>query len=90
MIHARIQHGCIEPQEPIPADWEGQFVTVSPLAPDAAPDDSAADLEDRLAELHSLGPMEFELGEERAIADALAELNEASRAAMVALAVTQR
>jgi hypothetical protein len=82
MIQARIQHGRVETTEPIPSEWEGQLVKISPLTPD----DPLADLEERLAALHAMGPMEFDPDEERTIAAALAELNDAGRIAMEAIA----
>ena len=82
MIQARIQHGRVEISEPIPAEWEGQLVKICPLTPD----DPLANLDERLAALHALGPMEFDPDEERTIAAALAELNDASRLAMEAIA----
>lgn len=33
MIRALVQHGRIEVQEPIPAEWEGQLVKILPLTP---------------------------------------------------------
>lgn len=78
MIQARIEHGRIEPVEPIPDSWEGQWVGVEPLTPDAA----LPDIEQRLAALHALGAMEFEAGEQDRIGRELAELDRLSREAM--------
>jgi hypothetical protein len=75
MVQARIQH-CVEVREPIPAEWEGQLVKITTLTPD----DPHPDLDDRLAVLHALGPMEFEPGESDAMSSALAELNAAGKA----------
>ena len=85
MIRARVQHGRLEVQDPIPDAWEGQFVKISPLTPD----DSLPDLEGRLAALHALGPMEFEPGEREQLAEALAEMDRLSKTAMQALARSQ-
>jgi hypothetical protein len=46
------------------------------------PDDPIPNLEERLAALHALGPMEFEPGEQALIATALEELDRLSRAVM--------
>ena len=59
MIWARVRKGRIETQEPIRKEWEGQSVKVVP----GTPDDPLPDLEERLAALAALGPMEFEPGE---------------------------
>ena len=85
MIQARISRGRIEIQEPIPEEWEGQLVKIVPLTPD----DTLADLEDRLAALHALGPVEFEPGEEDRIGKELSELDRISREAMQKLAGAQ-
>jgi hypothetical protein len=82
MIQARINQGRIEADEPIPAEWEGLRVKIVPLTPD----DPFPDLDSRLAALHALGPMEFELGERERIADSLDELDRRSKAALQALA----
>jgi len=78
MIRARIYQGCVEVQEPIPEEWEGQLVKILPMTPD----DPLPDLEERLAALHAMGPMEFEPGERELITGALAELDRLSKAAM--------
>ena len=67
MIRARIHQGRVEVQDPLPAEWEGQYVKLLPLTPD----DALSDLEERLAALHRLGPMQFEPGEREQIAVAL-------------------
>src|SRR5437867_10809829 len=82
MVQARIQHGRVELREPIPDEWEGQLVKITPMTPD----DQLPDLEERLAALHALGPMEFEPGEADSITNALAELNDAGKAAMQTIA----
>jgi hypothetical protein len=82
MVQARIHHGRIEVQDPIPEEWEGHLVKVLPLTPD----DPLADLEERLAALAALGPMEFEPGEREIVAVALAEMARLSREAMQKLA----
>ena len=46
------------------------------------PDDPLPDLEERLAALHAMGPMEFEPGERELITGALVELDRLSKAAM--------
>lgn len=78
MIQARIHHGRVEVQDPIPKEWEGQLVKILPMTPD----DPAPALEEGLAALHSLGPMEFEPAERELIASALAELDRVSKAAV--------
>lgn len=81
MIRARIHQGRVEVGDPIPAEWEGQEVSINPLTPD----DPTTDLEARLSELHALGPIEYELGEKELIANELAELNRLGLAAMNAI-----
>ncbi len=71
MIRARIQQGCIKTQDPIPEEWEGQLVKVLPMTPN----DPLPTLEEHLAALHAMGPMEFEPGERELIASAIAELD---------------
>lgn len=85
MIQARIHHGRVELQEPVPTEWEGQFVKIAPLTPD----DPHPDLDERLAALHALGPMEFEAGERELMAAALTEFNAAGKAAMSAIAANK-
>jgi len=60
------------------AEWEGLLVKITTMTPD----DPLTDLEERLAALQALGPMEFEPGEKVSIASALAEINDASKAGM--------
>jgi hypothetical protein len=82
MIQARIHQGRIEVQEPIPDEWEGQLVKILPMTPD----DPLPGLEEWLAALHSMGPMEFEPGERELIEGALAELDRTGKAAMQTIA----
>jgi hypothetical protein len=82
MIQARIHHGRVEVEDPIPAEWEGQRVKIVPLTPD----DAMPDLEERLATLAALGPMEFDAREREAIARELEQMNRLSREAMQYLA----
>lgn len=82
MIQALVQQGRIEPHDPIPDSWEGQWVKIEPLTPE----DPLPDLEQRLAALHELGPMEFEQGEHEKIARERAELDRISREALVRMA----
>lgn len=85
MIQARIHQGCIEALDPIPEEWEGNLVKILPLTPD----DPVPDLEERLATLHSLGPMEFDPAEREVVDRALAEIDRVSKAAMQIVAGTQ-
>jgi hypothetical protein len=85
MIQARIHEGRVEIQDPIPEEWEGQLVKILPLTPD----DPLPDLEERLAALQALGPMEFEPAERELAARLLAEMDRVSRAAMRNLAGSQ-
>jgi len=85
MVQARIHHGRIEVQDPIPEEWEGQLVKVLPLTPD----DPLPDLEERLAALAALGPMEFEPGEREVVDLTLGEMDRLSREAMHKLAGNQ-
>ena len=77
MIWARVRKGQIETQEPIPKEWEGQSVKIVPMTPD----DPLPDLEERLAALDALAPMEFEPGERELASRLLAEQDRLSRAA---------
>jgi hypothetical protein len=85
MIQARIHLGRVEVQEPIPEDWEGQMVKILPMTPD----DPLPGLEEWLAALHALGPMEFDPAERERIAAALAELDRVSKVAMQSVAGRQ-
>ena len=82
MIRARVNQGRVEIQDPIPEEWEGQLVKILPLTPD----DPLPDLEERLAALQALGPMEFAPSERELAARLLAEQDRVSRAAMQDLA----
>lgn len=82
MIEARVEHGRIEVREPIPLEWEGQLVKVTPMTPD----DPLPDLEERMATLHALGAMEFDSDEQHAIVRVLDELDQASLIEMRAIA----
>ena len=81
MIQARIYQGCLEIQDPIPAEWEGQLVKILPMTPD----DPLPPLEEWLAALHALGPMELEPSERERIAIDLGELDRISKEAMLNL-----
>ena len=82
MIEARIHQGRVEAQDPIPEEWEGQVVKILPMTPD----DPMPGLEERLAALHAMGPMEFDPAERELIAGALAEVDRLSKAALQAIA----
>jgi hypothetical protein len=82
MIVGRVQQGEIMLAAALPAEWEGQTVKIEPCTPD----DAIADIEQRLAVLHALGPMEYEPGEREASEQALAAMNELSRARLQQLA----
>jgi hypothetical protein len=82
VIEAIIHNGQVEVQTPIPEAWEGQTVKIVPLTPD----DPLPDLERRLAELHAMGPVEFDTDERRFVERELEELNRQSTAAMNRLA----
>jgi hypothetical protein len=86
MVQAVIHRGRVKVTDPIPAEWEGQAVKITPVSPD----DPMPDLEQRLAALHALGPMEFAAGEKELIAAARAELDAAGKAAMNTLAWRER
>ncbi len=81
MVKARIHRGRVELQDPIPEAWDGQIVKLVPLTPE----DPNPDLQQQLAALHALGPMEFEAGERQAITAALAEMDQVSKEAMAHL-----
>jgi hypothetical protein len=82
MLRARIHHGRVEVQDPIPKDWEGQPVKILPLTPE----DPLPDLEDRLAALAALGAMEFEPGERELVGQVLGQMDRLSRDAMQKIA----
>jgi hypothetical protein len=75
MIVARIQDGRIEAYDPIPPEWEGRIVTISPS--DA--DDRDFDLIAALAEFEALGPTEFEEGESEEMEKLLKDMDQASQ-----------
>ena len=85
MLDARIDQGRVVIEGPIPKEWEGQRVKILPLTPD----DPTPDLEERLAVLHALGPMDIEPGEGELADQGLAEMNRLSRDAMKTLASSQ-
>ncbi len=85
MIQARINHGVVEVQDPIPESWEGQLVKLVPLTPD----DPIPNLEELLAEIHALGPTEWEPGEREEIERSLKEMDELSKKQMEKLASQQ-
>jgi hypothetical protein len=78
VVHAIIQNGHVEVQEPIPEAWEGQSVKIVPLTPD----DPMPDLEARLVALHQLGPVELDPDERARIDDELKTLDEISKQAL--------
>jgi hypothetical protein len=82
MLRARIHHGRVEVQDPIPKDWEGQPVKILPLTPE----DPLPDLEERLAALAALGAMEFEPGERELVGQVLGQMDHLSRDAMQKIA----
>jgi hypothetical protein len=85
MIRALIHQGRVEIQDFIPEEWEGQYVKILPLTPD----DPIPDLEERLAALDALGPMEFESGERELAASLLAEQKRLSLEAMLGITGSQ-
>lgn len=85
MIRARVSQGRVEIQDPIPEEWEGQFVKILPLTPD----DLQPDLEVRLAALQAPGPMQFEPGERELATRLLEEQDRLSHAAMLGIAGSQ-
>jgi hypothetical protein len=85
MLRARIHQGRVEVQGPIPKEWEGQPVKILPLTPE----DPLPDLEERLAALAALGPMEFEPGERELVGQVLGQMDRLSREAMQKIAGSQ-
>jgi hypothetical protein len=81
MIHGVIQQGVIQPLEPIPADWDGQEVTIE-AAPGANGDDRA-EIERWHAELEKLGPAQYEPGEREAFEAVLAGQSRTSLACLL-------
>jgi hypothetical protein len=82
MIQARVRHGRLEVQNPIPEDWEGQLVKITRLTPD----DPFPDLEERLADLEALGPMDFDPGERETIQQVWEQMNRLGQREMQQLA----
>ena len=82
MIVGRVQQGEILLSAALPAEWEGQTVKIEPCTPD----DALTDLEQRLATLHALGPMEYGPGERESNERAIAAMNELSRTQLQRLA----
>ena len=78
VVHALVHNGRIEVQGPIPDSWEGHMVKIVPLTPD----EPLPDIERRLAELHALGPMEFDPAEREIMARELEGMNQISLRAM--------
>ena len=64
MIRAVYRNGKIEPLGGVPAEWEeNEELTIEMAERFLGPDEPVSDIEQRLADLHALGPMEFEPGE---------------------------
>ncbi len=82
MIRARVRKGRVETEDPLPDEWEGQYVNIVPMTPD----DPQLDLEERLAALLALGPIEYDPGEREVAKRLLAEQDRLSRATMQQLA----
>ncbi|HEX5102324.1 MAG TPA: hypothetical protein VFV87_00835 [Pirellulaceae bacterium] len=78
MIVGRIEDGQIRLIAPLPEAWEGQTVKVEPCTPD----DVLPGLEQRLAALHALGPMEYEGDERLEIERSLKAMDDLSRIQM--------
>ena len=78
MIRALVHQGSVEVQDPMPVEWEGQFVKILLLTPD----DPQPALEERLAVLQKLGPMEFDPGEQEEAVRLMTEQDRLSRSAM--------
>jgi hypothetical protein len=86
MVQARIRRGRVEVQDPIPPAWDGQMVKLVLLTPE----DPLVDLDQRLSELHALGPAEFEPGEREEIMAALGQADQLSKEALRHLASHRR
>jgi hypothetical protein len=78
MVRARINRGRVEAHDPIPPAWDGQMVKLIPLTPE----DPVPELDQRIAALHAMGPMQFEPGERQKITAGLNEMNRLSIEAM--------
>jgi hypothetical protein len=79
MILARVHNGSLEPQEPLPAEWEGQSVKIVPLTPY----DPMPDWQDALARLEALGPVELDADERATMEMLLAEQDRLGREEML-------
>ncbi|MBM4073573.1 MAG: hypothetical protein FJ271_32330 [Planctomycetes bacterium] len=78
MIQARIKHGQVVLDEPIPTAWEGRIVKLVPMTPD----EPLANLDELIAALHAMGQMELDPNEREEIASALAEVDTFSKEAL--------
>jgi hypothetical protein len=86
MIHARVQRVRLKLLGPIPKSWEGREVTIRPATEDElTPDDPIPDLEEKLAALHALGPMQWEPGERERIEQEIREMDRISREKLLRL-----
>src|SRR5437870_1088467 len=85
MLQARIHRGRIEVEDPIPKEWEGLAVKILPLTPE----DPLPDLEERLAALAALGPMELEKSEREFVDQMMGAMDRLSREAMQRIATDQ-
>jgi hypothetical protein len=86
MIHARVQKGRLKLLGPIPKSWEGREVTLRPATEDElTPDDPIPDLQEKMAALHALGPMQWEPGERERIEQDLREMDRISREKLLRL-----
>jgi len=86
MIHAQVHKGRLKLLAPIPKSWEGREVTIRPATEDElTPDDPIPDLEEKLAALHALGPMQWEPGERERIEQELREMDRISREKLLRL-----
>jgi hypothetical protein len=78
MMVGRVEQGHIQLHSALPEEWEGQTVKIEPCTPD----DPLPDVAHRLQRLHAMGLMEYEPGEQARIEQALATMNDLSRAQM--------
>jgi hypothetical protein len=80
MIRAVYRDGLIQPLGGVPADWqEGDELTILQKDEFLGADDPIPDIDTRLAELHELGPMEFEPGEREEMERIWKEMDEFGR-----------
>lgn len=87
MIRARVQNGRLKLLGRIPRSWEGCVVTIQPAdEEDLTPDDPIPDLEERLAAIHALLPMQWAPGEQEQFELELKEMDRISREKMERLA----